>query len=327
MALRREVTVTAPAVASSANPADQGQAYDLVDLATAKDELRIKSTDRDHDTYLRRTITQVSIGIADHCKRVFPIEGLFEVLYLDQGPGLSPGQVAPLPLSRWPIANFVVLQASAEADSGNVLTFTAGAIPAQLAAGVPVSHRAVPVGTTVSNFDLTGSALSVTLSQALSTTTPALATQVLVGDHVAFGISVARLILVPAMPATNPPLPVPPGVLQALGPDLDFVIDAPNGRLIRLDPYTLQARAWGTNPTTVFYSAGYAPVPAPVQTAALIWLTSRFHSRGRDPQLRSESEPGAIGARTWWVGGPKPSGAVPEEIIGMLEPYRVPSAG
>jgi hypothetical protein len=64
-----------------------------------------------------------------------------------------------------------------------------------------------------------------------------------------------------------------------------------------------------------------------VVEAALRWLSMRWSARGRDPMLKSRTQPG-IGEEVFWVGGPPMSGAVPEEIAGRLDgTYRVPVIG
>ncbi|HEV2097418.1 MAG TPA: hypothetical protein VGR45_00675 [Stellaceae bacterium] len=299
----RVLTVTAPAqapLAPDGQPSDDANPYDLVDLPTVKDELELKGTDNSKDRYLRRTITQVSLSIASHCNRVFPVEGLTELIYLDQDPYpyQTPGGVYELTLQRWPLANLLTPMVSAGANTGDdVLTFAA---ITGITEGQPVGHANAPAGTTVAALS---PPTQIQLSQAL--TGP-----VLTGDFVTIGLAVAQTLS--------------RGLLQSLGPKKDFDFIAPSGRLIRLNPFTGVAVTWEAEPVTIWYSAGYATIPPEVQGAALVWLTERYHSRGHDPSLMSEGEPGAIGFRRWWVGGPQSSGAVPEKIVGMLEPYRVP---
>lgn len=319
MALRRIVTVTSPATAAAAPgeglPAPN--AYDLTDIPTVHNELKI-GAETDVDQFLQRVLTEISLSVRQYAKRTFQIEGLSEAIYFDQGSGLSPGTVAPLPLSRWPIAGVTSLVASGETDSGTVLTFAS--VPSSVATGQPVSHRAVPWGTTVSSTTST----TVTLSQPLSTATPQLATQVLVGDTVDFGIQVALTMLTQQqLGAAQQMEPI----LQSLGPAIDYVIDTARGRLIRLNPFTFQPAGWEMLIVNVAYSAGYSPIPPDLVGAVLRWITWRYHARGVNPAIREQDQPGALGRVTYWVGGPPNSGGMPSEIVDMIDGrYRIPSA-
>lgn len=79
--------------------------YDLTDLPTAKDELSLNSTT--DDAFLGRAISQVSASIAQYCNRVFPVETVQDVVYLNESrrPLRHEGSKigAELQLSRWPI--------------------------------------------------------------------------------------------------------------------------------------------------------------------------------------------------------------------------------
>jgi hypothetical protein len=80
--------------------------YDLVDLATVKDELSIPPTACDKDAFLQRAISQVSFDIAQYCDRVFPLETVQDIIYPHRHhtyPRPAPGGIAPLQLARWPI--------------------------------------------------------------------------------------------------------------------------------------------------------------------------------------------------------------------------------
>jgi hypothetical protein len=304
MALRSVETIWAPAAVPT-GPGDglpAPGAYDLVDFPTALDELNIDPADpKTPLNFIARAITEVSSGIADHCNRIFQVEGVTELCSFDRGSGLTPGTVAPLPLRRFPLANLTTLLAAAETDSGDVLTF-ASPLPSAVAVGQPVAHRAIPLGATVAAILGT---TQIQLSAPLSTDSTALATSVLAGDTVVFGMSVGRRL--------------DTAYLQSLGPAVDFAIDQAVGRLFRLNPYTLQTIAWDSLDTTVSYYGGYATIPPAVQAAALRWITQRYFQRGRDPMLRTLEQPG-LGTQTWWVGGPTNSG-IPEEIVGALQPY------
>ena len=95
------------------------------------------------------------------------------------------------------------------------------------------------------------------------------------------------------------------------------------GLLDRLNPFVGVDFAWEALPVTVQYDAGYPDIPDDVVGATLRLITQRFFSRGRDPYLKQETSP-AVGEKIYWVGGPPKSGSLPEEIAGLIDPYRVP---
>src|SRR5579859_2080300 len=96
--------ITTVLLAAAPQTAGAG-AYDLVDLATALDELQVEPNDVKNLPFLKRAITQVSAAIANHCNRVFPVETVKDVCYpeRDAYPWQVPGGVWPLQVSRWPI--------------------------------------------------------------------------------------------------------------------------------------------------------------------------------------------------------------------------------
>ena len=85
-------TVTTPA-----------QSYDLTSLAILKDELDI--TTGQFDDRLQRYLTNASAAAAQYCNRVFPVETIKDLFWVqrDRWPRIIPGGVQALQLSRWPI--------------------------------------------------------------------------------------------------------------------------------------------------------------------------------------------------------------------------------
>jgi len=81
--------------------------YDLVDLDTVKDELKLDPADETQDGFLARAITQVSAVMQSYVKRPFAVESVRETIYIQQDPYpyQTPGGVAPLQLSRWPVVD------------------------------------------------------------------------------------------------------------------------------------------------------------------------------------------------------------------------------
>lgn len=286
-------TITAPATATP--PAGP---YDLTTLANVHDELSLATNDTANDPFLLRAIVQSSAAINTYCGRVFAIEGLTDLLYIQQDPYpfQTPGGVAPLQLSRWPLANVFTVATAAAVASGAVLPF--GSTP-QLVADDPVSGLNIPPGATVQSFG----GGNVTLTLPVGGPIPA-------GTPITFGLSVAQTI---------------PAGAKGMILGQDYALDAKRGQLTRLNRFTGIATIWEALPVTVAYVAGYAAVPSDIEDACLRLVTMRYYARGRDPALRETDEPG-LGRMTYWIGGPPKSGRLPEEVTGLIEDYRVPVA-
>src|ERR1700674_3113598 len=304
MTLRIITTVWAPATATlPAGP------YDLTSLANAHDELDIPAADQTKDARLARYITEASTDITSYCNRKFVVEGLTDLIYVDRAslPPRRPAGAAPLPLTRWPIANVAILSTGTDTPSGAILPFgsTAG-----VAAKSPVSGGGgginngtletganIPANTTVASLVAN---TSVTLSRSVLADVPA-------STPVTFGLSVWQL--------------QSDGTLTGLVLNSDYTIDPDVGELFRLDQWG-RLIAWEELPTSVAYYAGYATVPSDVEGAALRLLTNRWFAHGRDPALRERDHP-VRGRETYWIGGPPKSGSLPEEVAGRLDRYRV----
>lgn len=107
--------------------------------------------------------------------------------------------------------------------------------------------------------------------------------------------------------------------------DTDFAVDKERGWLIRLGSSGVPT-SWYSSPTTVTYEAGYETIPDDLQQAATRMVTARFHGKGRDPTLRSRSQPG-LGDETYWIGAiPGTTGPFPDDVLAILDSYRVPVA-
>lgn len=83
--------------------------YDLTTLALAKVDLSIPVGDTTQDAFISAGITQVSKAIANECNRVFPVEVVKDIFYMD-----CVSRRSVLQLSRWPITTV----ASVTEDSG-----------------------------------------------------------------------------------------------------------------------------------------------------------------------------------------------------------------
>ena len=293
-------TVLVPAAVPQGAAAGAG-AYDLVDLATARDELALKPSDVSNDVWLARAINQVSRAIRNHCNRVFQIEQVEDraLIQQDPYPYQTPGGFPSLALSRWPLANFALSSLATPALAGDATLSVTGTPLAGI-----VSGPGLAIGTTASVVNGT-----VLIAPAAAAPMPA-------GTPIAFGIEVRQTL------SSNAGVPHE----QVLAADRDYRIDADRGLLTRLDAFTGTARNWEAAPVTITYSAGYATLPEDVAYAALRWLRLRYSERARDPLLKSVEQPG-IGTETYWVGGPPGSGGIPEEIADLLANYRVPVVG
>lgn len=82
--------------------------------------------------------------------------------------------------------------------------------------------------------------------------------------------------------------------------------------------------AWqSTASIVVAYTGGFAPVPEDVAQAVIELCVMEFRSRGRDPMLREEENPG-LGRKTYWIGPVPglPGTQLPGDISTLLMPYR-----
>ena len=297
----------------AAQPLSSGAgAYDLTDLATAKDELGIPTLDSSRDPFLTRGISQISSAIATYCNRVFQVETVKDEAYPDRDayPWQVPGGVAPLQLSRWPVLSTVTaLVTTADAPTGST-SFTFASTTG-VALGMPV-HAPNPVygGQALPGlaYDAVVTGLTATTASVATPTTA----DIPAGTTLNFGPRVS--------------LQNAPGSWSDLVLGTDYLIDGARGWLVRLNQYTGYPSTWDPVQTNVRYQAGYSTIPLDLVAAALRMLTQRNDARGRDPYLKSQEQPG-LGTQTFWVGGlPGTGGLFSEEIRGLIDPYRVPVA-
>lgn len=308
MAVEIITTVTAPATATP--PAGP---YDLTDLATVHDELNIPTSDTSNDAFLSRAITQCSAAINRYCNRVFQVEGLTDLIQIQQDPYpfQVPGGVFPLQLSRWPLITVgTVTQTIAGANS---------AAPTQtlvLGTDYTIDYKK---GWLIRLDQFTGvavkwEAMPVTVPYTAGFTVPVVGESHSVPSGSPYTITVANAA---EFAADN-------GVTYANGTALTAVASNPAQGQYNVTPagvYTFNAADAGA---AVLINYVYAHLPDDVVDACLRLVTARFKARGRDPMLRTQGEPG-IGQQQFWI-GPQPGqhGALPPEIQSLVEPYRVP---
>ena len=296
-----EIISTVLVPASATPPAG---AYDLTTLATVHTELEIPTADTAKDAFLSAAITGISGLIANYVSRVFPIETVQDVLYLEQDayPWQNPALLSPLQLSRWPLVNATPVAFTG--TTNGTVNVTAVSSTAGLAVGMPVNSADGTVATTIASI---GSG-TLTLAAAASSSETALA--------LTAGINVVQTLSALSSGA---------GSTQTLVYGQDYTIDATKGWLIRLNSFTGVAAGWEAIPTTVRYQAGFATIPGDLVYACLRMVTDRYYGRGRDPRLVEQTQP-SLGTRRWWTGAmPNQSGPFPPEIEAILAPYRVPS--
>lgn len=93
-------------------------------------------------------------------------------------------------------------------------------------------------------------------------------------------------------------------------------------------PADIGGRLWSAGSYVIDYTAGYAPpdlddllpLPPNIQRAVRQIASGLWHSTGRDPLLKSESEQG-VGSTSWNSSAPA-LGGLPQEAASILIPYR-----
>jgi hypothetical protein len=131
------------------------------------------------------------------------------------------------------------------------------------------------------------------------------------------------------------------GVVKQLLAGQDFEIDSSSlggddgaALIYRLNELG-HPRTWPDTKIVVTYQAGYALpndqygsnialLPSDLQSACIRLVVWRQSARGRDPTLRGRQTPN-LGTEQYWVGAtPGQTGPWPNEIMGVVDNYRVP---
>lgn len=291
---------------------DPAPNYNLTDLATVHDELSIPTTDTTNDAFLNRAIAQASKVISNYCNRKFQVEGIQDLVYIEQDPYpyQVPGGIYPLQLSKYPLLSVSSVVQTIAIDTTQALVdgtdYKVDAANGWLIrlnpfTGVATKWEALPV--TVSYVGGYGA------NDDQATSVPGTGPyQVTVTRAASF--SVDR------------------GVSYTGGAALTKVTGAPAAGQYSVDPatgiYTFAAADAGAA-VTISYS--YNQIPDDLVDATLRLVTQRFKQKNRDPMLMSQTQPN-LGEQRWWVGAtPGQNGALPPEIAGLLDgTYRVPVA-
>ncbi len=306
MAVEIITTVTAPATATA--PAGP---YDLTTLAIVHDELNIPTADTSNDAFLSRAITQASAAVAKYCGRVFQVEGLTDLIYIQQDPYpyQVPGGVYPLQLSRWPLVGTIesVLQTIAAGVTQTLNLGTDFTIDAERGwlirlnqfTGVSTAWEAMPV--TVS-YQAGYTRSVVNESGTIPAASPYTVT---VAQAASFAADEGVLYAASLTPLT--------AVASAPGPGEYSVGDT--------GVYTFNVADEGKG---VLFSYEYEYLPDDLVDACLRLVTARFKGRARDPMLM-EQQTQDLGTQRFWVGSaPGQNGALPPEIEALIDQYRVP---
>lgn len=105
--------------------------------------------------------------------------------------------------------------------------------------------------------------------------------------------------------------------------DTDYETDIATGIVYRLDGDDNRT-TWSLAKTTAVYTAGYAlmdSLPFAIERAAIILVKLFRANIDRDPSVRQETVVGVL-EQQFWVGSIGDNGALPPEVVSLIEPYR-----
>ncbi len=291
----------------------------LTTLANVKDDLDIPANDPSNDSRLKRYIGEESDAIARYCNRVFGLATWRDEFRPQRGVWGEGVQAStnPLKLTHWPLVASIVPFTGNTYSSALVdgLNTTAGLFQGQL-----VSGPGIAAGTTIASINVGSSSLQ--LSAPATASAPAAA--------LSAGISVVETVA---------------GNDTGLTAGIDFQVDLGSGLpgdegasgLYRLNQLG-NPKNWPPAKIVVVYQSGYvlpsspnqvrsAALPNDIQGVCLRFVAGRFNARKRDPLLRSRDQPN-LGREEYWIGAtPGQSGPYPNEIMAVLDRYRVPVVG
>ena len=328
-------TVTVPAVAG----AKSSGAYDLVDLATVREDLNIRKASS--DSVLQRYITSASLAARQYCNRIFQQEFLLDEFWpkRDPFPNLVTGSLRPLQLSRYPLTGNRCTAGIASPAAPTLSAVSSGALAA--ATYYAMVTYLTALGETVASLEST---LAVAADNVLQVASPVAATSAIAWNCY-IGTASNKETLQNVSPIaigtafTEPTggllagaaLPDFVGVVEdgiALIEGIDFRVDFALGQLTRLvtwpDGTTVYPRSWRALPIAATYGAGFKVIPADVGDAVLRMVKARWFARTRDPLLRSENIPGVREAQ-WWVATGDQAGNLTPDVVEILNSYRVPT--
>lgn len=295
---------TAEVVTTVTTPYAQG--YNLIDLATVKDELSINNTDTSNDAFLNRSIAQISTAIANHCNRVFPVEGLTDVFYSERR--VTPHQRTHidevLQLTRWPL--MAVTSVVETASDGTKTTLVSGTDYIAIGDVGRVSKN--NIGQLVRLNSDTGFPARWKVPE------------VSVAYAAGFGSALSEAHTVPS----SGPYTVTVTDASSFALDLGVTGNShPYTVNNSTGVYTFNSADAGVS-VTINYA--HTQIPDDIVDAVLRMITGRWWSRKRDPMLVQRDQPGGVGMERFWI--PAHDGVFPPEIAGLLDGiYRVPVVG
>jgi len=281
--------------------------FALTDLASAKDELQLQSSNTSHDTWLTGVIGRISQMMANYTNRTLVPELVRDVVDIDRDnyPYQSPGGFAAIQLSRWPVIGMISViqtlsptQTLALVEGTDYRLDAANGLLLKLNAytGTGSLWDACPVTVIYS----AGYGDLVTETQTIPASTP---WRVTVSKSTMFSCDQQ--------------------VSFAGGAALTRVTGAPTAGQysVAAGVYTFAAADAGKAVTI-----GYAvrDIPADLVDMCLRLVVARFRARGRDPMLMQRDTPD-VGSERFWVGGTMgQDGPFPPDITSALDTFRVP---
>ena len=278
--------------------------YDLTDLDTVKSELNISASDVDNDKSLQRAISRVSQSVANECNRIFPVETVSDLFFLDR-----PRQVLQsdnkIQLSRWPILSV----ASVIEDAG---------MATECALVQGTDYLVMASTGQLMRLDATAGLRRRWRSRTLT-----------VQYDAGYGTGASKIAAIP----NSTPFAITPDCSFDLDKGVIFTGGAP---LVEVDGtpaageysvaggvYTFSSADAGKSVTISYVKFS---VPNDIVEATLRLVTMYFKAKGRDPMVMQQDQPG-LGLTRFWVGTtPGQTGAFPPEIDDLLSNYRVPVA-
>lgn len=279
--------------------------YDLTDLETTKDELSIKHTDSNNDTWLARAITQVSRAVMNETSRVFAPEYVQDAFDIPRRRMQVPSGLKALQLTRWPVLAIVsVVQTSITGPT----TLTNG-----------VDFEVDPPTGELYRLDATTGV--VTAWEPMPTA---------VKYSAGYGSAVLEAHTVPASGSYIVT------VSQAPLFSCDQTVTYANGTVLTpvsaspaVGQYAVVKGVYTFNAADASKALSFTycilDLPDDLTEIGLRLVTARYRSKDRDPSLVQMDTPG-IGTQRWWFGGaPGQRGAFPPDIQSMLDNYGIPT--
>lgn len=280
----------------------------LTDLAPAKDELQLQSSNTNHDAWLTRAIKRMSSMMANYTNRQLLPELVQDVIDIDRDPYpyQSPGGFSAIQLSRWPVLGVVSVVQTLSATQTQTLTEgtdyrvdLANGLLLKLNpwTGVVTSWEASPVTVIFSAGygDLNTEAKTIPAGTPWQVTVNGAAT--FSCDHRVTFSSGTALARVTTAPTTGQYSVSSAGV------------------------YTFAA-ADASKAVNITYAQ--RDIPDDLADVCLRMVVARFKARGRDPMLMQRDDQN-VGTERFWVGGtPGQEGPFPPDITSALDTYRVP---